>query len=355
MATIANDRTLLDALIADGDKAQPPWQVTAYWSGYQRRIAAELERSGLADLRTNYRLLKGFALGGVPEPTLPASPLKRRIFQAIETAPGARKVVGEYRRLLKAQQKSLLAAQKSLASLVLDRIAERHPDLRLPAATPGNGADHLVWREREVAAALVPYLARAADFYAVVAPREVTSMMEVGPGLGLSTLAHLALNPNLRLVVNLDIPSTLYISTQFLKAVDGPEVVDYLSVREASSVALSPGNGGAARVYQLPPWLLDRVTGSVDWIHSAFAFQEMEREVAAAYLAAAKRLGCRGAWLMSMVEGHKPGAGGQTAPVTFADLERALQPEFHPETEVQTALSGLYGVTSAVSRIYRAG
>ncbi|MCY4238048.1 MAG: hypothetical protein OXC93_06810 [Rhodospirillaceae bacterium] len=134
-------------------------------------------------------MLKGYAHGGVPEPTLPSNLAKRLAFRVIERAPGVSRVIAEYRRLLRAQHGTLLAQEKRLAAHMLDAVAERYPTLRLPDTTAGDGADLMRWRDQDVAAAFVVYLVRAADFYAAVPAGHVRSLMEVGPGLGFSTLA----------------------------------------------------------------------------------------------------------------------------------------------------------------------
>ena len=276
LTDICDNPALLDALLHDGAQTPEPWRITAYWATYHRRMVEELRRSGgLARLRRNYRLLKGYAHGGVPEPTLPSNLAKRLAFRLIERAPGVSRVIAEYRRLLRAQHGTLLAQEKRLAAHMLDAVAERYPTLRLPDTTAGDGADLMRWRDQDVAAAFVVYLVRAADFYAAVPAGHVRSLMEVGPGLGFSTLAHWSLNPDIRVIVNLDIPSTLYISTQYLKATGAVDVVDYLDVRDWEQIVIKPG-AERTRVYQLPSWCLDRLDGKVDWLHGAFSFQEME-------------------------------------------------------------------------------
>ncbi len=272
-------------------------------------------------------------------------------FRLIERTPGVSRVIAEYRRLLMAQHGTILAQEKRLAGHTLDAVSDRYSTLRLPDTTAGDGADLVRWRDQDVAAAFVIYLARAADFYAVVPAGHVCSLMEVGPGIGFSTLAHWSLNPDIRVIVNLDIPSTLYISTQYLKSTGAVDVVDYLNVRDQEQIVLEPGTE-RTRVYQLPSWCLDRLDGKIDWLHSAFAFQEMERVVAAAYLAGAKKLGCTGAWLMSSIEGHKPGAGGQATPVRFADLETALKPELRCSGDMAQSLSGCYASVHEASRLF---
>ncbi|MEJ2435091.1 MAG: hypothetical protein P8Y53_18765, partial [Pseudolabrys sp.] len=72
--------------------------------------------------------------------------------------------------------------------------------------------------------AFAMYLSCVADFYTYAPAREMTAIIEIGPGLGLSSLAHMAINRALRVIVNIDIMPVRYLSTQFLKSIDGIDV-----------------------------------------------------------------------------------------------------------------------------------
>ena len=316
-------------MLADSRRAAPLWQPTAYWQPYCARIARELARTGLKDVRVNQRLLKGFALGGAPQPTLPRAAWKRVVWRLAAGAPVVRLIVAEHRRLVAAEHARAVRGAVLHAAEVLDDLAADFPGLRPPAGLDAGGAeDAFDWRGHTVTAHWVEYLCRAADFYGAVAPERVHTILEIGPGLGLSTLAHLALNPHLRLVVNCDIPPVLYVATQFLRAIPGVNVVDYLDWRDRG---VREAADGAPTVVQIAPWQLPEVTFSVDAAFNAFSFQEMEREVCEAY-AGIVRARTKGAvFLHAMAEGHRPGAGGQRAPVGLGFLRGLFAGDFPVE------------------------
>src|SRR5262249_57989448 len=81
---VTDDPELLSLMLADAQRETALWTPTAYWRGYAARIKHEIDRVGLARLRTNQILLKGFAVGGVPRPELPRDPWKRRIWTTLE-------------------------------------------------------------------------------------------------------------------------------------------------------------------------------------------------------------------------------------------------------------------------------
>lgn len=325
---LADDPALLSMMIEDAERSGPLWTATAYWRGYAARITAELARNGLANLRTNQRLLKGFALGGIPEPELPQAGWKRVAWRILQAAPGVRQMIAEYRRVLGGLYARHLETSRQHARMVMDEIARAFPDLKPPAGIANGGADDaFTWRGAILVPQFAMYLARAADFYARFDRKNVTSILEIGPGLGLGTLAHMTLNPHLRFVVNVDIVPVLYLSTQFLKSIDGVEVLDYRALRNAERIAVAPANG-RLRIYQLAPAQMQRLDGAIDVLFNAFSFQEMEADVCRSYAAEALRLVRGGVMLHGWTAGHKPGAGGQKAPVTLAFLESLFKDDF---------------------------
>ena len=325
---VLDDPELLKSMMADAQGSGPLWTATAYWRGYSARILRELDHVGLANVRANQRLLKGFAFGGMPLPELPAAPWKRAVWRALQALPGVRQIIAEHQRLLAAEYAHHRETRREHARMVMDEIADAFPDIRPPAGIANGGADDaFIWRGHNLTPAFTMYLSRAADFYTHVEPKNVTSMIEIGPGLGLGSLAHMTLNPGLRVIVNVDIAPVLYLSTQFLKSIDGVEVIDYRALRGLDRIVPEPA-ANAIRIYQLAPWQLPRVEGAFDFFFNAFSFQEMESEVCRNYAAQVLRLVERGVMLHSMTGGHKLGAGGQKTPVTLEFLETLFQQKF---------------------------
>lgn len=282
---------LLDALLAEMDRSRPVWRPKARWAEYARRMAPVLRDLEPERFRSNPDVVKGFADYGALEPIRPRRRWKRLVWDAFERAPGFSVMVREYRRLLGGEISRRIDAQIRAARLLLDRLADEFPDLVVPTGTAAGGAeDAFDWNGIEVSAAWVEYLARAADLYRRPEGRSVARILEVGPGLGLSTLAHAALNRHLTTVVNIDIPTVLYISTLFLRATANAEVVDYLATRGDRPIRLRDGAPGHPRIYQLAPWQTEDIEGSVDLSLNAASFQEMDRETCAAYAEQIKRL-----------------------------------------------------------------
>lgn len=348
---IADDPALLSMMVQGAQQSGPLWVATPYWQGYRDRILRELAQRGLRGMRNNQTLLKGFAFGGMPRPELPASPFKRAVWTSLARLPGVRRILAEHDRVFAAEYERHKAARRNLARVAMDEIVKAFPDLKPPVGIANDGADDAFnWRGHVLVPAFAMYLTRIADFYARIPPKEVTSILEIGPGLGLSTLAHMTLNPHLRIVANVDIVPVLYLSTQFLRSVDGIDLVDYRAMRDRVSLQIETGSGGV-RLYQMAPWQLPKLEGHIDYFFNAFSFQEMEEEVVRNYAAEIFRLVDKGALIHSMAVGHKPGAGGQRAPVTLEFLTEVFGEKWPIARSIDGFWPRLYGGSSDLTRL----
>ena len=349
-APVADDPALLRLLVRDAERSDALWTATPYWRSYCARISRRLEKTGLARFRADQRLLKGFAAGGVTRPDEPAAAWKRAVWRGLQRLPGVRNIVAEYERVLRAEHVHHTRTRVLHAGLAMDEIAGAFPAVRPPAGLANGGADDaFAWRGHTLVPGWVMHLARIADFYTRVAPDSVTAIVEIGPGLGLSSLAHLALNPGLKVIANVDIVPVLYLSTQFLKSIDAVEVADYRALREAPRIA--PAAGERVRIYQLAPWQLPRLEGAFDYFFNAFSFQEMEPEVCRNYAGHIHRLVRSGVLLHGSIPGHERGAGGQREPVTLAFLESLFGDAFPHARRIDGLWPRLYGADPALTRL----
>ncbi len=349
---IENYPALLQKLIHDYKSAEDPWRVTPYWDTYNRRIIDEINASGIQNLQLNYKLLKGFASGGMPVPIPPNDPLKKFVFEGVQKLPVFSKVFGAHKHIIKVQHKTAVGLHIFRAKQVLKNIEEAFGKLEFDFDMNTGGADDVFeWNGGQITASLVPYLARAADFYSKVPMKDVTSLVEIGPGLGLSTVAHRILNPHLKRFVNVDIPATLYLSTQFLKSLGCFQVVDYIDHKSTDPVIVGQEQEDLPVCYCLPPWSFEDVKEPYDWFHNAYSFMEMEPEVVRAYAAHAESIVTKGVWVMSHEQGHKPNAGNQRETVTLDMIEKAWGDDFI-RTDAEASHSLLFDTKPEEFRLY---
>lgn len=316
ISKINHNFALLNKLINDHQYNNSILTSNNYWMNYTKRIERHIHNADLNTMRTNYNLMKGFAFGGAPKPTVSNLYIKRTIFHFLEKIYPLTKVINEYKRLLNATHKRNVGFRKDIAGLCLKQIYKSFNDICFIDGTCNGGAeDGFKFNGFNISAEWIIYLARAADLYSG-SPNllKTKSIIEIGPGVGLNTLAHFSLNKNLNMVVNIDLPHILYLSTQFLKSVKFVEVIDYL---EFEKMDLNNINGNKKIVIQLPPWVLYKLNINFDLLLNHFSFQEMEKNIVSEYL---KLLGKKinsSAFIQNNVDGQKGGAGGQIEPVTL--------------------------------------
>ena len=176
----------------------------------------------------------------------------------------------------------------------MDKIKAEFPNLRVPQGlASGGAATAFEWQGNTVTTDWVQMLSRAADFYRAQGSAGVSSILEIGGGIGLSTLAHIALNENLEVVINLDLPYVTYVCGQYLKSFPEIELIDYLHTRNREEIEVERSASRRVRVYQLPGWQIERLRGEVDLLLNAASFQEMPLEICENYIRYAKAITSR--------------------------------------------------------------
>lgn len=352
---IENNKPLLEKLISDYHTAPAPWIITPYWETYHHRILREINKSGIESLQSNYTLLKGFAHGGVPQPISPANDVKRCVFETIPKIPLISKVVDSHKRIINAQHKTIIKNEIYIAKNILAQIEEKFGQLNVPFdLTVGDADDGFEWRSCKITTQFVHYLARVADFYSTVPKEDVTSIVEIGSGLGWSTIAHRMFNDNIKLFINVDIPTTLYLMTQFLKSTKAFNVIDYTDFLKLDNYQIPAPSASETNptCVNIPPWCFEKINQEVDWFHNAFSFQEMEPFVVNAYAAHTKKIVKKGAWLLSSIKGHKPGAGFQEETVDFEFIEKSFSPNFTRSNNESIKISSYHiDIDEGTSRI----
>jgi putative sugar O-methyltransferase len=280
---IAHDPELFNLLLRDVDRAPAIYQPTRYWRNLIRSKHSVLTTERVARMRSDFGIVSGFGGAARVEPDLPVAAWKRAVWRIAESLPVVRRIVADYRSAISSQFSIAQNATNGRAMLALDKIAEAHGELKISSNVKNGAAPDLVlWRGQHVPAEFVDYLLRVSDFYSQVPVRSIKSVIEVGPGLGWTTIAHLTLNPHLEYFANVDIPYTSYVSTQFLKSFDELDVIDYRQT--AGLETIEPKRiGKGVTVYQLAPWQVPKLRGSFALLANAFSFYEMELDVCANY------------------------------------------------------------------------
>ena len=148
---------------------------------------------------------------------------------------------------------------------------------------------------------------------------------ELGPGYGGQAEIFLKLHPRVTYIA-MDIPPMAYVTERYLQALFPGEVLGYAETREMERIGQT--EIGSHRVVILCPWQTPQLDLPVDLFWNAASFQEMEQNVVQNYLDWVDRLAAKRVLLYTSVTGHKPGAGGQVAPITAQSILEMLSPKY---------------------------
>ncbi len=263
-------------------------QFAPYWHSYMRRMLRHIRRAGLQSFRSNYMVGDGFSdvLHVSPfhfKHETPRNMLRAKLATMLcNLFPISKLVAVPYRAMLSGLIDAYLAKQSQYLNLRHGKELERFffacPDID---TTVGDPADTFLYGGRKIGKAyLHPILT-----YPLIAQESqsagVTSMMEIGGGFGANTHLLLTAVPEIRKVIYLDIPPTLYIGTQYLKHFFGDAVKDYSNYRSAPKISFSTSN--EREIYCITPWQSDKVFASVDLFFNAHSFQEMNLPIVQNY------------------------------------------------------------------------
>jgi len=304
---ILDNNDLLNNLVQDLKKTSRPWNMSSYWEPYHHRILREIRVSGISNLQSSHLLQKGFGIGRSPDDIIrPSNILKRFLFNSIISIPLFSKVVDQYYALIRKLSAKNINLEIEMCKQALISIEKIHGPISLDSdLTVGGAKDVFKWRETLFTTSFVKHLIRVSDFYKNVNMSEVTSLVEIGQGLGWSTLAHKTLNPNLKFILNIDIPTTTYLSTQFLKATGGLKVVDYNDFLKDEQKIFDLPSKDECTCILLPTWCYKKIEKNFDWFHNAYSFKEMDKETVEAYIEHTKKIVSKGAWIISSVQDPK--------------------------------------------------
>lgn len=110
---------------------------------------------------------------------------------------------------------------------------------------------------------------------------KMRSFFEIGGGFGANVHILLENYPNIRKIIYLDIPPTLYIGTQYLKTFYGDSVRDFRQTLDETKIRFQ--NDDTLEILAIAPWQIENLDVSIDMFFNASSFVEMPRFVVQNY------------------------------------------------------------------------
>jgi putative sugar O-methyltransferase len=339
---VADDRELLDLMMADMAQADELYRPTNYWQVYERPTLRELNSEGLRDFRRrqNSALTRAGASDLYLEGGICFSRrvrnycasfrdrFKRRFTLPIRVAGWIDRALGaaipvQFPYGMREQQIRELALE--IASCKAQQAGAK-PLQEFDASLAGNPEGVFQIDGHNYTMSMLYYYLRYVYCCKYVDFETVRVFVELGSGSGKQLELLRKLYPHITFLV-FDIPPQLYVCEQYLKAVFPDWVVSYRETRELETIeALGDVTPGALCI--LPTWKFLLLSDlPVDLFWNAASFQEMEPHAVANYL---QVVNAQAEWvfLQELFSGKPqasaPGEPGVIKPVTLEDYQAGL-------------------------------
>ncbi len=135
----------------------------------------------------------------------------------------------------------------------------------------------------EIAIRYLEMLQRIDRATEIVPIADVRSLFEIGGGFGANVHLMVENFPNLRKIVYLDIPPTLYVGTCYLRTLYGDAVRDFSATQSLSRIAFADDD--SLEIIAISPRQIEALDLEVDLFWNGDSFIEMPRNVVANYAA----------------------------------------------------------------------
>ncbi len=279
---LKDDFELLDIML-DDSKGQPPlYHPGPYWAYKAKNMANEIRRCGISNFRGSNNHI---GLGIADNPYLD---VRHSYNYGIRKA--ARWLTQAYPLNLMFQAQvnwteSYAKENMTYIQEILD-LKTRTKDLlrkyRVPYSLLGGCLTKTKIGQTEYSIHYLTLLERLDNIAAHINFSNATSVFEIGGGFGVNIHLLLENYSGIRKVLYLDVPPSLYVGTQYLKAFYGSSVYDYRELRNEDFIQFSKNN--SLEILCIAPWQIEKYISPVDVFMNSNSFVEMPENVVKNYV-----------------------------------------------------------------------
>jgi putative sugar O-methyltransferase len=278
---LRDDLQLLDLMVADARKQPPLYSPGPYWAAKTRNTVNEIRRCGIARFRSSTNLIGlSYADNLLVDVRNAYSHGMRRILRWLtRTYPLGRVYDAQVRWTESYALQTLTYIQEILAQK--PAVRELLKRYRLPYSLLGDCSAKIRLDGQSLSIHYLDMLERHHNLAQHVDFSRAGSVFEIGGGFGADIHMLLENYPNIRKVLYLDVPPTLYVGTQYLKAFFGRAVCDYRASRQRSSLRFAADD--QLEILCIAPWQIEAFVDRVDLLMNCNSFVEMPRAVVQNY------------------------------------------------------------------------
>lgn len=111
----------------------------------------------------------------------------------------------------------------------------------------------------------------------ILSLKEITSILEIGPGFGANVHLIEQNYPKIRKFIVIDIVPNLCVSTEYLKNIYFDSVTDYLSTRIMKEIKFKDDD--SLEIFVISPWEIEKITSPIDCFFNSNSFVEMTPDI----------------------------------------------------------------------------
>lgn len=278
---LRDDIGLLDIMLDDAKNQDTLYHPGPYWAAKTRNAINEIKRCGIHDFRGPANLI-GFSYADnllVDVRDAYNHGLRRVARWVTRTYPVKRMFDAQVRWTETYAQQSIAYVQEilSLKQTTKDLLGK----YTVPYSLLGNCSAKVRLDGQIYSLHYLNLLERHDHFASRIDFRKAIAVFEIGGGFGGDIHLLLQNYPNIRKVLYLDVPPTLYVGTQYLKAFYPSAVRDYRQLRGEESLAF--GDHDDVEILCIAPWQIAKFADSVDIFMNSNSFVEMPARVVQNY------------------------------------------------------------------------
>ena len=279
---LKDDLELLDMMLTDSKNQPPLYHPGPYHAAKAKNAGNEIKRCGIADFRGSTSLI-GLAYADtlyIDNRNAYNHGRRRLIRWATKTYPLSRIYESQVRRTESYANECIIYAQE-----ILNRNEKTRNLLKkytIPYSLLGKCLRKVKIDGYDYSIHYLSLLEQLDSVASHIKFNDACSIFEIGGGFGANIHLLLENYKNIRKVVYLEIPPTLYVGTQYLKAFYGTAVFDYRALKHLDSIKFSADNN--IEIYCIAPWQIEKLECAVDIFMNSHSFVEMPKNVVKNYV-----------------------------------------------------------------------
>lgn len=270
----------LNEMMLDLKKQSSIYRFGDYWFNYSEGIKKNINKYGLNNFRSNIRISDGFAdvLNYDPFYNKDGRGIKflvKNYFMKhlINNFFLKKYVLSAYSKLINEFADAYIASESKYINLKFFNEIEffftKFPSFE---TTKYNPSDYFLFKGKKIGKSYLNSIL-AYPFLLKTNISKSNVMLEIGGGFGANLHMILTAFPNIKKVYYVDIPPILHIGTEYLRAIYGDAVIDYVNSKKLDSLDFKKNND--IEIFCIAPWQLDKITNKVDLFVNKNSFQEM--------------------------------------------------------------------------------